>query len=217
MTPQGPGLNMHEGDRPMTFSQRCAVHLVPLLARLVLAIAFIPWGWGQLMHERSFGAEDAATLRALGIGRDETVVVSSEPAPDSASEVTPPAIGERPLTAAALHSTTAAAERAGLIRPTIYGWSVALVALLGGVSLLIGLLTRLGALGLALVSGLLFWLTAWPSITGAGTLFPPQPTADHAIALLALFVLALGILLVGPGAASLDRAIFRRATPIDEV
>jgi len=56
----------------MSFSQGTASHVVPLVARLVLAAAFIPAGWGKLTHTAHFTPEEATTLRSLGVSVTDT-------------------------------------------------------------------------------------------------------------------------------------------------
>ncbi len=51
----------------MTFSRSAAVNVTPLLARVVLALIFIPAGYSKLFVMKPFDGEQAATLRALGV------------------------------------------------------------------------------------------------------------------------------------------------------
>ncbi len=51
----------------MSLSQGNASHLVPLLARILLAAAFIPQGWNKLTTTSTFSPAEAQTLRELGV------------------------------------------------------------------------------------------------------------------------------------------------------
>jgi len=51
----------------MSFSQGAASHFIPLLARLVLAAAFIPAGWNKLTGTAQFTPTEAQILRELGV------------------------------------------------------------------------------------------------------------------------------------------------------
>jgi len=101
---------------------------------------------------------------------------------------------------------------AGLPAPRITAWLVAIIEFVGGGLILVGLFSRLSALGLAAVMGgaikttSLLALQAHPYIYG-------MPMADYQRVFLqvSLLALALGVLFAGPGGLSLDRAIFGRA------
>lgn len=51
----------------MSFSQSAAMHVVPLLARIVLAAAFIPAGWNKVMTEFEPSPTQEAALVRLGV------------------------------------------------------------------------------------------------------------------------------------------------------
>jgi uncharacterized membrane protein YphA (DoxX/SURF4 family) len=63
----------------MSFSQFAGTAIVPTLARLVLAAAFVAAGWGKVFTESEFSAEEGARLRALGVSTTP-VVASITPA-----------------------------------------------------------------------------------------------------------------------------------------
>lgn len=51
----------------MSISQSAACNVVPFLARVVLAAAFVTAGWNKIASEATFSGDDAATLRSLGV------------------------------------------------------------------------------------------------------------------------------------------------------
>ena len=51
----------------MTFSTTAARHIVPLLARVLLCLVFVPAGWGMVMEEHDFAGSDVTVLRELGV------------------------------------------------------------------------------------------------------------------------------------------------------
>ena len=52
----------------MGFSRVAALHLVPLLTRIVLCAVFVPAGWSKIMDKVEFSGPTAATI--LGRGDD---------------------------------------------------------------------------------------------------------------------------------------------------
>jgi len=51
----------------MSLSQSASLNLVPLLARIVLCLAFVPMGWNKLMQDVEYSGEDAKRLRELKV------------------------------------------------------------------------------------------------------------------------------------------------------
>ena len=88
--------------------------------------------------------------------------------------------------------------------PLFWAYFLGLLELVGGACLILGLLTRLFALGLAIECAIITWFVAIPkgwfyASPGGGAEFP---------AILALVY--VGILLAGPGHCALDRLIAKR-------
>ena len=94
----------------------------------------------------------------------------------------------------------------GVPMPGVMGPFIAVLELLGGVALIIGLLTRLAALGL-----MFDMLGAILLVHLAGGFFLP---AGYEYALL-LFASSLALVLGGPGALSVDAALASRTTRTD--
>lgn len=89
----------------------------------------------------------------------------------------------------------------GVPLPVLTAWLVALIELLGGIALLVGLLTRLAAAleTIVLVVAMLLVKVNVGFISGDG-----GAGAELDIALIAVFV---GLLLLGPGRLSIDYAV----------
>lgn len=102
--------------------------------------------------------------------------------------------------------------------PHTLAWAVALTELIGGVLMLLGLLTRLGALGLASVMLGAMWLTQiGPAIQADSTVLGFLPAYGRfdveawqpLLWQFALLAASLAVFLLGSGAIGLDRALFR--------
>lgn len=100
--------------------------------------------------------------------------------------------------------------------PVVLAWTATLTELIGGALLVIGLFTRLSALGISFTMLVAMWLTEiGPAIqsgkTSLGFLPAYEPFTGEWMMLsfqFALFAAASAVLFLGPGAASLDAAIF---------
>lgn len=232
----------------MSPSQFAATNILPLLARLVLCLAFLPQGWNNLMRDVEYTAHDAQRLRELGVRgitdpdprkadvalgavRGWAIAEPQDPTPGGAPqpqgtatapqapaaqqpERTPPQ--ERlsplaPLTQRGLYTLTLLADRARLPFPVELAWAVAGVQLVGGACMLLGLFSRVWGLLMSVILAALFVMTSLPAIKAHGVFGLGAEQQNLVFAQMGLFVLALGTFLVGPGAMSLDRAIFRRS------
>jgi uncharacterized membrane protein YphA (DoxX/SURF4 family) len=270
----------------MSPSQFAATNILPLLARIVLCLAFLPQGWNNLMRDVEYTARDAQRLRELGVrgitdpdpkksdvalgavrgfeafeafespewqspgappaprpganGMDDSastatpqpgVTPAAMTAPaSSASQTTPttplkptapaPVITERPnalasplapLTQRGLYTLALLVDRARIPFPNEIAWAVAGIQLVGGACVLLGLFSRVWGLLMSLILAALFVMTSLPIIKSQGAFALGAEQQNLVLAQMGLFVLALGAFLVGPGAMSLDRAIFRRS------
>jgi uncharacterized membrane protein YphA (DoxX/SURF4 family) len=251
----------------MSPSQFAATNILPLLARIVLCMAFLPQGWNNLMRDVEYTARDAQRLRELGVRgitdpdpRKADVALgairgwesfepqdqmpgaasSKQTAPsgttgaaapaapatkptsqDAGTTGTVPAV-ERPATTPALsplapltqrglYTLTLLADRARIPFPVEIAWAVAGVQLVGGACVVLGLFSRVWGLLMSVILAALFVTTSLPVIKAQGPFSLGAEQQNLVLAQLGLFVLALGAFLVGPGAMSLDRAIFRRS------
>lgn len=245
--------------------------IVPLLARLVLAAAFITAGWNKLMHVQEFQGTDADALIERGVAdiiqsvpqnsqptaavrffagaqatdeaqHDQTDSAEEAPAPQNDPQAggerdlagngnwdvpEPPAdvieedpvSGDRVLVGKRMHGVTLMLiERGWQGRTPIWlAWLLTFTELVGGALLLIGLFTRIWAAAIAVAIGVAFCFTSATALVELGGPFGVAAdmaggyAAFHTMyAQLGLCVLALGVLLTGPGPVSLDRLIFRR-------
>ena len=222
-------------------SQR-ATTFVQLLARIVLFLAFVPTGWHHAMHIGNFSGEAGARLRELGIvsmqGWTEHGTGMQRTSADSPTEdgtgmprtdalvfvrvarqgaeapsIPTDAANAMDLNTRSLHELTLVFDTHGLPRPEIWAWTVTAFELFGGSLILLGLFTRLWAMGLTVWAIALLLLNtpssaiAWDSIWQTTD---PNLAAVRTLVLmqLSLIVLAASLLLTGAGKLSLDGVIF---------
>jgi len=177
-----------------------AISLMPLLARLVLALALAPAGYRDCFDSKVFKPTEVALLVELGydIGQPGVVpgtVVDSE----SLDPLRAPYWLGRALK---LHELKVVPEPLQVAQWESVAWLVA------GTLLLIGFLSRLWAAAMVAVIGAEFALG--PARDMAENLFYGLEQSQFAEGFLslALCALALNVLLVGAGALSIDRAVF---------
>lgn len=90
------------------------------------------------------------------------------------------------------------------------GWLTALVELIGGALILIGLFSRIWGLGLACVMLGAFYLTSLdPLLADKWAFLGDGGQYNGMFVQLALFAMAFGIFLTGPGSVSVDRFLFK--------
>lgn len=197
------------------FSQQAAANVVPLLARILIFLAFVPTGWHHAMQQTAFTGDAAARLREIGVVSADSL---SGPATyvalrQDAPPLTAPPIEQVGVQTRALHELTLFFDSVRLPRPAVWAWTVTVFELIGGSLVLIGLFTRLWTGGLAIWALALFMST--PTVAGAfGAIWSPTDPAATlpralAISQLGLLVLTLGLTLTGAGKLSLDGFIFR--------
>ncbi len=177
----------------MNFSQAAATHLLPFIFRLVICVVVIPAGWGKMMTETEYSGSQLETLVQLG-------VVGEADTPENVKE-------------RSLYGLAVLLQEHELPEPVITAWAITLVELIGGGLLLIGLLSRVWAFGIAIIMSGGFALESIPAIQASGGIFDLSTNIfNMAAAQLALAALAVGVLLSGSGFLSLDRAIFGKGT-----
>ncbi|MCH2136009.1 MAG: hypothetical protein MK101_05435 [Phycisphaerales bacterium] len=184
---------------------RCCVFL--LLARVVLGSGLFFVGWHQVTGEVELPTQDVKLLEG-------DPAVSTEPSTageDGDKQVKAEAVLKRSgVTESALHLYKAGVDEGALV----LAWILALLALIGGALLVVGLLTRVWALGSAIVLGTMLWAL---SIEG-GAMFDQSPflwaanTPSFALLYMQMLgiIVGLGLLGSGPGRISLDHLLFAR-------
>lgn len=91
-------------------------------------------------------------------------------------------------------------EAQGMPYPVVLGWAAAFTEFGGGILLIIGFLSRVWALGLAVVMGMAIY-----TVHGANGFSLENSGYEYCFA---LGMMALTVVLSGPGGISLDRALF---------
>ncbi|MDP7030048.1 MAG: DoxX family protein [Phycisphaerales bacterium] len=167
--------------------------------------------------ERAATSPEAASSEARS--PEATPPAEASAAPDESAAASPlqpigPFASTGPVERAAAERWALSLREAGVgdfAEPL--AWAAAVASLLGGPLVLIGLLTRFFALTMAVMLGASFWFA---SVVDAG-LFGTNPfewwVEDEAavrvmFAQAAFFVLAVGLLIKGPGGLSIDRIIW---------
>jgi uncharacterized membrane protein YphA (DoxX/SURF4 family) len=203
------------------FSQQAAANFVPLLARIILFLAFVPIGWHHAMEMGNFSGDAGARLRELGIvsaadptGAPDGITLVRAPGPQDTPPIPIAAADAAGYTSRALHELTLTFDRLRLPKPHVWAWTVTVFELLGGAFLLIGLFSRVWAGGLLVWSIALVGLSSATLAQSWGSLWTPTDAASaflraNALSQFSLIVLAAGLLLTGPGKWSLDGFIFR--------
>ena len=117
-----------------------------------------------------------------------------------------------PIKERALFKKAILIEATGLGSPLLFAWLVVLVQIIGGGLLLVGLLSRVWALGLCVITAGNFTMLTLPAISEEPMIFfsatGDQMTQILGASQLGLFGCALAILFCGPGAFSMDRLLF---------
>ncbi len=177
----------------------------PFERRVVLATLSQPVPVGDLAGEAADAAEDLA-------GEAEDLVE------ETAGDAQAPAITPLPdgmYTAKKLHWITLRCNENSWKYPWLWAHAAAITEFIGGGLLLVGFLSRLWGLGLAITMGVAFYMVSI-GINGF-SLYPPGDlfafAADTAkfntlMSQLGLGVLALAVMLTGPGPLSIDRVLF---------
>ena len=189
---------------------------MPLLARLVIAVAMLTSGWLNCFGQVQIRTEIADVLRAMDIEVRIPVQVETPPIIEEGEEVAEP---PQESTAIRTTETTRGVNRiVWLIHDkwpdlggwgTFIAWSAAVAQLIAGVLLLVGLFTRLAALTICIATGMAIYIVS-ANVHGMFTMNPfDWPLDSHRFiqlfAGLGLFTLSLGLLFGGAGGFSIDR------------
>ena len=196
----------------MGFSRVAALHLAPLLARIVLCAAFVPIGWQKIMTMETYTGSEATTIRSLrgmpsGEDASTTDAAGTSEAGDGGQTV---ATDPDSIEARRVYGLAMMLSAKDVPYPVAAAWLAAITELVGGGLLLVGLLSRIWALGLAVTMGMAFALTSCTVIAATGPFDLALPDYLRAVSQLALGTLALMVLLTGPGAIAIDHGIFGR-------
>jgi len=222
----------------MSLATCAGTSFMPFLSRLVLAAAFFFSGWHLCFQQIEFTPEQIRMLEGDAVAATPVALLDEDPAPasEAANASASPASIHGAAKAAVSQTASSPKESAtassatrraaamsialrlreagfdGWSRPT--AWAAAVAQLLGGLSVLIGLLTRFWSLLMLIMIGTSLWLT---SIRGAGMfdMSPFQWAAQGAVFEQMMFfamscVLAFGLLLTGPGLLAVDRVLWPR-------
>lgn len=164
---------------------------------------------------------------------DDTDAAESTDSTDPTAADEPEAIvyaTDKTVKAAKFHTITLMLQRAGHSSPVWMARLAVMTEAVGGILILIGLFTRVWALGLAIAMAYAFYLTTWAALSGfadpttgnLGTVLKGLTSIGKlnfgdqisAFFQLANFGLGLIVFLGGPGRYSLDHLIFRaRSAP----
>lgn len=186
-----------------------SLHLAPLIARLMLAVCFIPCGWNLVMEQATLEGSPAAEMRALlerPLLETPTEASETDAAPATDDEAMPIA-DDSPIEVRRVLLLAATLHREGMPMPVLLAWAAAVTELVGGGLLVIGLLTRFWALGMTAIAGVAFATTGLEGMLADDPLVAWNDPGTT-IAPLAIGGLALVLLLSGPGAVSMDHGIF---------
>lgn len=114
-----------------------------------------------------------------------------------------------PLKERSLYGLALNADDAHLPFPTELAWAVAAVQLVGGACILLGMFSRVWALFFAVILAWLFVTVTRSNVKGVWFFGMSPSDINLVFSQMGLFVMALMVFLVGPGAFSMDRALFR--------
>jgi uncharacterized membrane protein YphA (DoxX/SURF4 family) len=211
----------------MRHRDRVGLNFAPLLLRLMLGVIFLQSGLGKVLQDAEYPPEKAAVLAQMGVleGPVRTIgdqrVISIEDFPDLVPARRVYGLALRihasawpePMEGGAKVRPIWPPEFATGQLPVFLAWAVAAAEIGGGAFMLVGLLTRLAALGVGCVMLGALWLDQiGPAVQAGQTMlgFLPQydvfnPAEWQKLWLqFALLMSALALAFLGPGRASMD-------------
>ncbi|MFM1830477.1 MAG: hypothetical protein RLZZ558_817 [Planctomycetota bacterium] len=177
-----------------------------IVIRILLFAILFPTGMHAIFGHEVFSPEDARRIEAMG-----SVAAPFERLVETADPVSWGAVRRANLedgpTFRALNRYALWLEDAGAPQPLPMAWAMAVVQLVGGAAMLLGLLGRLLALPVAAAGAVHLWCGTWPQVEG---MWPWQWMPDDAemvTAWLAATLLPLVVLLAGTGPFSLGQLL----------
>ncbi|MDP7005710.1 MAG: DoxX family protein [Phycisphaerales bacterium] len=195
--------------------------LMPFLARLVIAAAMLTSGWVNCFSQVQIRPKLVEGLRSMDIEIMEVVdenteeVVTTEDVVTNENEEAEP---KESKTKVEKFTTRGVNRIVWLVHEkweglggwgTLIAWSAAVVQLVAGVLLIVGLFTRLAALAICIATGMAIYFVS-VNIHGMFSMNPFEwPLDSHRFIQLfagsGLFILSLGLVFSGGGSFSLDR------------
>lgn len=198
----------------MEAAPRLAQNLTQIFARLIVCAVFLPAGFHALFGTERFTPEEAQRIDELGspAAPFERVLDRKDTTPASLRR-TPQGEAEDGTSFRALNRIALRLDRLKVPAPVTVAWAVAILELAGAVAVLAGCFTRAFAMPLVLIGAFTLWTTVWPAL---GMRWPwtwTSAQSQMAAAWLAATLLPVSLVLLGPGAPSVDRMLAGRAKP----
>jgi uncharacterized membrane protein YphA (DoxX/SURF4 family) len=223
----------------MRHRDRVGLNFAPLLLRLMLGVIFLQAGLGKVLQDTEYAPEKAIMLAQMGvleppvqaIGEEKAITIEDYPNPVRARRVYGLALRihasawPEPMEGGAKMRPIWPPEFATGQLPVMIAWIVAGTEIAAGAFVLVGLLTRFAAFGLACVMIGAMWLDQiGPAVQNGQTMlgFLPRydvfdPAAWQKLWLqFALFMSALALAFLGPGRASMDALLTGRRGDDDD-
>lgn len=181
-----------------------------LLARILLCATFLPIGIQKLRTVEFTGNDAVRINEMLETDKAAPKVTDTGTSTASLGGQTDDDVEGTSVHAKALYKTALLVEDAGWGSPVLLAWITTLLEMVGSLLLLIGLLTRVWALGLCVVMGAAFTLTSLPLISvSTWALFElPLEAYNRFAAQAGLFGLSAVVLTCGAGRISIDKLLF---------
>lgn len=188
----------------MEAAPRVSRNLAQLFARIIVCAVFLPAGFHAVFGVERFTPEETERLERMDTPTEvfEKVVERATPASLRAPTT---AQDDGATTLRALNRVALRLRDAGVPRPMLVAWAVAVAMLLGGASALLGFLTKLFMPMLAAIGAFMLWRWVWPTVGATMPWSWSAAQSQLAAAWLAATLLPVQLFLDGPGAPSVDR------------